>query len=720
MSRVIRSTRVALVGLAVAAAAPSARADWTRVSGPVPPPVSALAGHQGRWFLGTNFGDAGDLFVSDDAGHTWSDVGLPNGGVSMPFPFGGDLYLGAYLSGLFRSTDAGDSWQEVGGPFAGATVGAMTAVDAQTLIAGLQNFLGTPMLRSTDAGATWNSVAAGPSLICFDLALAGSVVLAGGGEVGVHRSTDAGVTWSGTSTGLPANASAYRFAVDGADVYLAAGTNVSPLAVYRSTDLGATWTQVSADLPASGGHVATTLFRHAGDLYLGTSSTFGERGLFRSANGGVNWTKVTASLPGEASVDAAAFLGDDLLVGTFDGAFRTTDAGATWAETWQGASGVAGAGAVAHEFGRLFAGVDGLVSSRNGVYATSDDGVTWQTSGGIVSGGTAVDFLRHGSALLAAVYGGIRGVYASTDGGDTFALSGNWSSGVVLQCLHGHAGVLLAGAADRYFRSTDDGATWSDSIALGWVRDFASLDGLLYAARYPGGVSRSSDAGVTWTDLAAGMPGAPHVNALAVFGGAVYAAVNVGPVMRWDGSAWIDVGLNGEGVNVLLPVDGTLLAGTAFGRVWAATDGSAWTDFSGVFTGGIIESMGVTPDRVIAGTRGRGIWSRPRAELPAATAAVAPAAPSSALRISAWPNPFDARTSVRFELSRPVDVTVDVFDASGRRLRRLLDGARPAGRSGVIWDGRDDRGRIAGNGVYFLRVRTGGGEEAVAKLLRIR
>jgi len=719
MPRPARTLPIALVCLAAAAAVPAARAEWTRVSGPVPPPVSEFSEHDGRWFLGTNFADSGDLFASDDAGATWFDVGLPNGGVSLLFPFGTDLYLGAYLSGLFRSTDNGDSWQEVGGPFASGSPGAMVAVDASTLIAGFDNFFDVPMQRSTDAGATWNTIGGGPSLRCHDLALVGSAVLAGGVAAGVQRSTDGGVTWAPSSTGLPAGVDTYRFAIDGTDVYLAAGGNGNALAVYRSTDSGATWTQVSVNAP-NGGSSVTALFVHAGDLYLGNSGTFGDRGLYRSTNGGVNWTKVTTSLAGDPSIGAAAALGGTLLAGTFDGAFRTTDAGATWTDTWHGSSGVFGSQAMIHSFGPLFVAVDAVLSGGSGIVSTTDDGVTWPPVSGVPAGGTAYDFLEHGGSLFAAVYGGIRGVYVSTDGGATFAITGSWAPGVVLRCLHAHGSVLLAGSSDAYFRSTDDGATWTSHTTLGWVEDFASLDGLLYAGRYPGGVSRSSDGGLTWTALSSGMPGAPHINALAVFDGAVYAAVNTGSVMRWTGTTWIDAGLGGDFVDELLPVGGTLLAGTAFNHVFLSTDGAAWIDFSDGFTGGIIESMAVTPDRVIVGTRGRGIWSRPRAELPAPTAVTPAAAAPSALRLAVFPNPSGASATVTFDLPRDGAVTLDVLDVTGRRVRRLLAAERPAGRHGVVWNGRDERGRLAGNGVYFLRARTADGDAEVTKIMRVR
>ena len=64
MSNVFRSIPIVLFLLALSASVQPALAGWTRVSGPVPPPVAAFSEHDGRWFMGTNFADSGDLFVS--------------------------------------------------------------------------------------------------------------------------------------------------------------------------------------------------------------------------------------------------------------------------------------------------------------------------------------------------------------------------------------------------------------------------------------------------------------------------------------------------------------------------------------------------------------------------------------------------------------------------------------------------------------------------------
>ena len=102
-------------------------------------------------------------------------------------------------------------------------------------------------------------------------------------------------------------------------------------------------------------------------------------------------------------------------------------------------------------------------------------------------------------------------------------------------------------------------------------------------------------------------------------------------------------------------------------------------------------------------TPGNAAWLLDEIDPPATAVRSGATAPAFSLAAVA-PNPFDAETSVRWDLSRATRVRVDVFDVAGRRITTLLDSQRPAGLGEVRWHGRDDRGRAIAAGVYFVRV----------------
>jgi hypothetical protein len=79
------------------------------------------------------------------------------------------------------------------------------------------------------------------------------------------------------------------------------------------------------------------------------------------------------------------------------------------------------------------------------------------------------------------------------------------------------------------------------------------------------------------------------------------------------------------------------------------------------------------------------------------------------LTATAYPNPFNPQTTIAWELPRAGNVKVEIHDARGRLVRRLLNETMPAGPGRVTWNGQDETGRQAGSGVYFVNVVTGTG-----------
>ena len=74
------------------------------------------------------------------------------------------------------------------------------------------------------------------------------------------------------------------------------------------------------------------------------------------------------------------------------------------------------------------------------------------------------------------------------------------------------------------------------------------------------------------------------------------------------------------------------------------------------------------------------------------------------------PNPAVGRARISFDLPAPGPVQVELFSLSGRRVRTLVSGTRPAGTHHVLWDGTDESGRRVPAGIYFVSVRAGRSE----------
>jgi Leucine-rich repeat (LRR) protein len=72
-----------------------------------------------------------------------------------------------------------------------------------------------------------------------------------------------------------------------------------------------------------------------------------------------------------------------------------------------------------------------------------------------------------------------------------------------------------------------------------------------------------------------------------------------------------------------------------------------------------------------------------------------------------YPNPFNPVTSIAYDLPETSRVLLDVYDLQGRRVVRLEDGIKKAGRHSVKWSADDDSGRPVPSGIYICRIQAG-------------
>jgi hypothetical protein len=82
-------------------------------------------------------------------------------------------------------------------------------------------------------------------------------------------------------------------------------------------------------------------------------------------------------------------------------------------------------------------------------------------------------------------------------------------------------------------------------------------------------------------------------------------------------------------------------------------------------------------------------------------------------------SPFAGETVVRFEQATAGPSRLEIYDVAGRRVRALDGVANTAGSGQIRWNGRDDRGREVGGGVYVLRL-TVGGEVVTGRVVKVQ
>ena len=88
----------------------------------------------------------------------------------------------------------------------------------------------------------------------------------------------------------------------------------------------------------------------------------------------------------------------------------------------------------------------------------------------------------------------------------------------------------------------------------------------------------------------------------------------------------------------------------------------------------------------------------------------------------AYPNPFNPSTTIEYgipDASTHGKVTIQIYDITGRLIKKLVDGQKAAGWHSVVWNGKNTFGTQAAAGVYLVRV-IAGVEVKLTKVMLIR
>ena len=90
-----------------------------------------------------------------------------------------------------------------------------------------------------------------------------------------------------------------------------------------------------------------------------------------------------------------------------------------------------------------------------------------------------------------------------------------------------------------------------------------------------------------------------------------------------------------------------------------------------------------------------------------------------------YPNPFNPETWIPYQLAEAADVSVKIYDVSGRLVRTISVGFKPVGyyltrERAVHWNGHNERGESVASGIYFYTVTVSGSYTMTRKMLILK
>lgn len=83
-----------------------------------------------------------------------------------------------------------------------------------------------------------------------------------------------------------------------------------------------------------------------------------------------------------------------------------------------------------------------------------------------------------------------------------------------------------------------------------------------------------------------------------------------------------------------------------------------------------------------------------------------------------YPNPFSKDTKIEFEVENNENIVISIFDLNGRLVKEIMNGNYLSnGKFQVIWDGTDNSGSDASNGMYIYKISKDNGKVNSGKLI---
>jgi len=95
------------------------------------------------------------------------------------------------------------------------------------------------------------------------------------------------------------------------------------------------------------------------------------------------------------------------------------------------------------------------------------------------------------------------------------------------------------------------------------------------------------------------------------------------------------------------------------------------------------------------------------------------------INMSVYPNPFnpnnrDHCTSIKFNLLQGCDVSLDIYNVKGQKVKSLMDAYASRGEYTCRWDGRDENGKQVSSGQYICKLMVDEEMKAVRKIVILK
>lgn len=374
-----------------------------------------------------------------------------------------------------------------------------------------------------------------------------------------------------------------------------------------------------------------------------------------------------------------------------------------------------------------------LVGEDGVIMKTTDAGITWadQTSGvtNALLGNVNID----NNTSLAVGENGI--IVKTTDSGNSWNVI---SSGVTdhLRDIETISSTELVAIGDNgtIIRTTDAGNTWEKLTvpSVSNLNDIVKLNlNILYTVGDNSTVLRSDDAGITWTLIP--FSSGSFYNFKSIGGQDESNLILIGDgytIIRTtnQGNTWLGIGTNPGTTNlhgvlffsaneaVIVGDDGFMLNTTDGGLSWSAST----MQIANVPRDLMAVSFSSATDGITVGENGVHYYTidggKTWTDMTPTTKALTPVSKYAIKEVlnQNYPNPFNPSTVISYSLPNDANVTLKVYDMTGREVSNLVNSFQKAGSYNTTFNASS-----LSSGVYFYKLTVASGINHTEKTMRM-
>jgi photosystem II stability/assembly factor-like uncharacterized protein len=644
------------------------------------------------------------MYKSVDAGASWQHIGLTNsayiGRVVVDYSNSqrvfvaacGNLFTANDERGVYRSENGGQTWQRV-----------LYLTDSTSAIDLVQHPTNPQILYAS----MWERIRGLTYRQSF------------GQTSGIWKSTDGGTTWSEMTSGLPTGINVGRIGIaiakSNPDILYAFYDLANyDVAVYKSLNGGQSWSRTNDG--------ALNSMNSNFGWYFGQIRVDPENAnrvyvmgvyLFRTDNGGNSWTDISSN---DIHVDHHAMIFDEVnnrvIEGNDGGLYISENYGNNWTKINNLPLTQFYAIDIDYKIpARIYGGTQDNNTIRTMTGGTSD----WEAILGGDGMYTLVDYTNSNVIYAEYQWGNL---YRSTNGGSNMTyISGpmvgdrvNWSAPLA---MHPVTPATLYFGTYRVWKSTNRGSSWqavSEDLTAGINQYFYTITTIevskinpsnVLAGTGDGKVHISTDDGVSWQNISAGLPNRWITKvAFDPFDEQTIYVTLSG--FRWDeplphvykstnlGESWTDISGNLPEFPVndiaLDPdVPGKIIVGTDAGVYGTSDGGQTWSwIWNGLPAVPVCALKIHAPTRtIVAGTYGLSTY---KANLDDIMTGIPAQKTNNTIALSVSPNPVSTRASITFHLPAADDIKVYVYGMNGALLQVLFSGNLAGGTQTITWN----------------------------------